>query len=358
MKQLFFTLALALSGLAAGAQGVEFQPLAMEAALVKAKAENKHIFIDCYTAWCGPCKLMDKEIFPLAPVGEYFAPRFIALKYDMEKDPDGLALGARFGVKAYPTFIILDPDGEMRHIFAGGILSLAFIDKVAEAFDDNKALGALQRRVDAGNADTKTRLRHVQALAGTHTADVTPLVDQFYDAATDEEKICAEALFVFADHAPLGSPRAEFLVAHRDEFRQVAGADPVDDVLKRKYIDRYTRLLRGDARATAAELDELDNAIHSLGLANAEVFVLYREAMNIKAGTGDTTALLRDVHACAPRLKATELDMFIYSLLTAAKSPWNKDAAYLHAWSREDTDALLLLVSTDMSRDYIRGQLK
>ena len=51
---------------------VAFEPegTTLEQASAKAKAENKLIFIDCYTQWCGPCKKMSKEVFPQASVGE------------------------------------------------------------------------------------------------------------------------------------------------------------------------------------------------------------------------------------------------------------------------------------------------
>ena len=29
----------------------------------KAKQENKYIFIDAYTTWCGPCKMMDEYVY-------------------------------------------------------------------------------------------------------------------------------------------------------------------------------------------------------------------------------------------------------------------------------------------------------
>ena len=35
-----------------------FQELTLEKALEQAKVENKYVFIDCYTSWCGPCKMM------------------------------------------------------------------------------------------------------------------------------------------------------------------------------------------------------------------------------------------------------------------------------------------------------------
>ena len=34
--------------------GVKFEDLTFEQALAKAKVENKLVFMDCYTSWCGP----------------------------------------------------------------------------------------------------------------------------------------------------------------------------------------------------------------------------------------------------------------------------------------------------------------
>jgi len=31
----------------------------------KAKAEDKFIFVDCYTTWCGPCIWMADNVFPV-----------------------------------------------------------------------------------------------------------------------------------------------------------------------------------------------------------------------------------------------------------------------------------------------------
>jgi thiol:disulfide interchange protein len=53
--------------------GIKFEShLSWNEILAKAKTENKYIFIDCYTTWCGPCKYMSKNIFTQKEVGDYF----------------------------------------------------------------------------------------------------------------------------------------------------------------------------------------------------------------------------------------------------------------------------------------------
>src|SRR6266540_4082157 len=38
----------------------------------KAKAENKYIFLDIFTTWCGPCKMMEKNVYSNDTVGDFF----------------------------------------------------------------------------------------------------------------------------------------------------------------------------------------------------------------------------------------------------------------------------------------------
>ena len=95
--------------LAGFAQGVEFRDISFAGALKAAKAENKTVFMDCYTSWCGPCKMMTNDIFPQEKVGKYMNENFVCVKYDMEKG-EGVELKKRYEVSAYPTFLVIDAD--------------------------------------------------------------------------------------------------------------------------------------------------------------------------------------------------------------------------------------------------------
>jgi len=77
-------------------------------AVAKAKAENKLIFIDFYTQWCGPCLNMAQTVFSLPTVGYYYNQTFINLKIDAEEG-EGITLAKKYGVRSYPTYAFIDP---------------------------------------------------------------------------------------------------------------------------------------------------------------------------------------------------------------------------------------------------------
>ena len=93
------------------AQGIEFFHGTFAEAQVKAKKEGKQIFIDFYTAWCGPCKLMAKKYFTLESVGKVYNKKYICLKVDAEKG-EGPEIAKKYGVKAYPTLVYADANGK------------------------------------------------------------------------------------------------------------------------------------------------------------------------------------------------------------------------------------------------------
>jgi thiol-disulfide isomerase/thioredoxin len=94
---------------AAAETAVAFRNVSFEAASAAAKAENKVVLIDFYTTWCEPCKRLDKETWTDASVGQLLGEKAVALKLDAEKE--GKDLARRYKIDAYPTTLILKPDG-------------------------------------------------------------------------------------------------------------------------------------------------------------------------------------------------------------------------------------------------------
>ena len=99
------------------AQGISFYQGTWEEALEQAKQEEKLLFVDAYTTWCGPCKKMSSTVFPQQEVGDYYNENFISIKLDMEKE-NGMRFGLKYPVSAYPTMFYIAGDGEVVHVVA------------------------------------------------------------------------------------------------------------------------------------------------------------------------------------------------------------------------------------------------
>ena len=97
-----------VSSLHAQDYGIRFFHGSWDDAVALARKEQKKIFIDFYTEWCGPCLNMALKIFTLPQVGEVYNRHFINLKIDAEKG-EGRELARRYEVSFYPTYIFLDP---------------------------------------------------------------------------------------------------------------------------------------------------------------------------------------------------------------------------------------------------------
>ena len=127
MKRLTMMLTLLLISVIGVCQGIEFSDKQVAALLKDAKKQNKMIFIDMYTVWCGPCKHMAKNVFTQPEAGAYYNEHFNKLKLDAEKE--GKEFAKKYNVTAYPTFLFINGDGELVYRFMGGRTVQQFVDE-------------------------------------------------------------------------------------------------------------------------------------------------------------------------------------------------------------------------------------
>lgn len=55
-------------------------------ALEMQKKVKKPIFMDVYTVWCGPCKMLDAQTFSDATFAKFINENYIAVKFNGEGD--------------------------------------------------------------------------------------------------------------------------------------------------------------------------------------------------------------------------------------------------------------------------------
>jgi len=145
------------------AQGIDFFHGTWEEALVKSKAEGKLIFVDAYTTWCGPCKRMSANVFPLEEVGDVFNANFINVKLDMEK-AESSSFRTVHSVRAYPTLFFINAKNEAVHTTVGGKQANTLISEANAAIAKMDDIDALASRWDAGERDPELAFTYVRAL--------------------------------------------------------------------------------------------------------------------------------------------------------------------------------------------------
>lgn len=102
------------------AQGIKFETGTWSEMLAKAKTENKLVFVDVYTQWCGPCKNVAKNVFPQQKLGDVYNEQFINFQIDAES-PEGKEFVKQYPVPGYPTFFYINGEGVVINKAVGGM---------------------------------------------------------------------------------------------------------------------------------------------------------------------------------------------------------------------------------------------
>ncbi len=226
MKQLIFSLFILLAATAVHAGGIDFFQGTWEEALEKAKKEDKLIFVDAYTTWCGPCKRMSKQVFTQDAVGEFYNKNFIAMKIDMEKTP-GRKFQKKYPVSAFPTLYYIDGDGKVAHVTKGGKSPEQFIQLGQMAMKKNDKSGDYEAEYNEGKRDYDLVYNYVKALnkAGKPSLKIANDYIKSQKDLTTEENL----RFILEATTEADSRIFDLLMKHKPAIVQLTSEAAVND---------------------------------------------------------------------------------------------------------------------------------
>jgi thioredoxin-related protein len=115
--------------------------MSLDEALAAQKRVPKPIFMDVYTDWCGPCKMLDKNTFHSPDVAAYLTANYYAVKFNAEGNSEINFKGQKYKnpkfdpaktgrnsvheftmllrVQGYPSMFIIDSKGELKAPIVG-----------------------------------------------------------------------------------------------------------------------------------------------------------------------------------------------------------------------------------------------
>lgn len=173
-------------------KGIHFQHgLSWTEIQAKAKAENKYIFMDCFTTWCGPCKYMSSTIFPQESVGSYMNDKFISVKVQLDTSKndnedvkkwyaDGHEIMQKYSVRAFPTFLFFAPDGSIVHRMVGAGEAKEFLERASAAVDPAKQYYPLIEKYNKGERNPDFLRKAAMAASDAYDAPTAKKISAEY----------------------------------------------------------------------------------------------------------------------------------------------------------------------------------
>jgi thiol-disulfide isomerase/thioredoxin len=231
MKTTLFLALILLSAKLYAQDNIKFFEGSLAELKAEAKKQNKPVFIDCFTTWCGPCKMLATKIFTDKAVADFYNKNFICYELDMEKG-EGLDFAMEYKVKSYPTLIYLNSDWQMLYRNSGVGKAAFFLNEGKRAADPERNAVALMAKYKNGQKDTA----FLKQFALTYTnidEDLTENVLKMYWKQVPLEKIVEPGIWeVFsAAENDIHSKAFSYVAKHRTEFYAKYDTTYVEDIL-------------------------------------------------------------------------------------------------------------------------------
>ena len=214
-KILYLLIILSFSSYGSVNKGIEFKEGSWSEIMNEAKKQNKLIFIDIYTTWCGPCKMMSAKVFTVNIIGEKFNESFVNFKIDAEKG-EGIELAKKYAIAAYPTYLFVNGNGDLVYRAMGAMPAEKFIveaDKALLAGKTFKSSDELEKEFKAGKRDPEFLYEYMKRISLNGGENVA-LLDEYLKAIPASQYKTEKVLALIAEN--IGTIESKAFIILRD----------------------------------------------------------------------------------------------------------------------------------------------
>ncbi|WP_165784679.1 thioredoxin family protein [Solitalea longa] len=307
MKKQILSFLLLISAMGAWAQGIEFEHTSWKEIVQKAKEQNKPIFVDVYTSWCGPCKAMASTVFTKPEIGEKFNKGFVNVKIDAEKG-EGIAITKKYMVGSYPTYLFINPAdeslvGESKSSMPASMFA-DLGDKMLNKFSGKTELSLkeMTARFDSGNYDEAFLQTYIKRLVAERNNNmVSRPLEQYLNKYISQQPTNDQLCFL-AENFKGGAKVYDYLVKNYKTIDGLlckkdglAAADFDRELMKE--FDKSFDYIGGGKLSKAEKEDLLNKRIAELGAIVLNESKRDKKILEIKmkvySATNDSSQLLQ-----------------------------------------------------------------
>jgi thioredoxin-related protein len=196
----------------------------MEAMQKKASDQMLMLFVDVYATWCGPCKMMDQQVYTDPAVADYMNTHFVNVRLDGESEY-GMQYVTEQQLEGYPTMYVFSDEGERISNILGFKPAeelVASLKTTLEGYQSVKKYRALHAQ---GNLEAEAFADYiavVRKMGNPEQADL--LADEYMEEVMDP-KLSDNDIRVVAYHMDLDDVWWNTFAADRDRLKEILGED-------------------------------------------------------------------------------------------------------------------------------------
>jgi thioredoxin-related protein len=248
----------------------------------KAFKDNKPVFLDCFTTWCGPCRQMNNEVFTQPEVAEYFNSNFINAKFDMEKG-EGIELKNRFEVNAFPTYVFIDPSGNVVNKIVGSMPANEFIALAKEGMEGN-GLSAMQKKYALGERSEEFLLKYLNTLEIANLRkEANEVAQEFFKISEPSNFKNNKKYFTYfiSYMEDVDSELFKYIYKNRFELYNLYPKDVVDRKLRSVWENGATKFINGEGAGAVIDLKGFKEYVKRMKNEGVEDYQTIEEKANI-----------------------------------------------------------------------------
>ncbi len=224
-----------------------------KSAVQQAIDEDKLLFIDFYTSWCGPCKKLDKLIFQNDSIQSILGKHFVLLKYNAEID-SVFHLSKKHHIRSYPTAIVLNQKERIvnrKYGFKGDTFD-ALLESVLNFTNESIELATQQHYLSGYSADidpTPYPEFYKEYIERTNTKPDPNIMKAYWNQPIDKySEHFFSTLFYFADEEIPLEVRS-FLLDNKKKYETLYGETDVSILLYFMSMGELDRALESKKEA-------------------------------------------------------------------------------------------------------------
>ena len=284
MNKAFLIFILFISNFFFSQEGIQFDKSTFSELLAKAKKENKLIFLDAMASWCGPCKMMEKNIFTKKEVGDFYNRTFINTSFDMENG-EGREIALKYGVRSYPTYLFINGDGQLISQNMGYMSEKVFLDLGKQASSAQNKFGALRERFEKGESDPEFLISIIK-LHGTSDYEFAKKAsERYFKNKKDSVFTKEETSYLLGFIKSVEDPNFKIFIENRKALHGYYPEEAYSQFENNLRMQKVIDLSIDEKNQTIKEEYFIKNAIPLIGEEVARI-ALYRLKMNYYDQTG------------------------------------------------------------------------